>query len=493
MKFLQKSIKMLSLLLFLMVIIIVIAACSDDTGSTDVQTSDPDTDVNDETESVITTDGIVYEIPANIDFNGFDFRIITHDPSTYVWNYITLDIESPTGDTLDDALYERNLAVEELLGINIEPRYEGFDIFTKINNDVASGSNDYDASLVRYMEIKNMLYNGSLVDLMTIDTIDLSQFWWEQSSVENLSITNKLYMVDGYIGYGSMDDTWVMFFNKGLIENHMLDHPYDLVKNGKWTAEKVNEYMKVIALDIDGDGSYASSAAGDIMGLYTNTENFVGLTHSFGELLITKNSSDVPTLNIGTENFNNVAEKIHTFMQQPYVSLGSDQKTISVFGDDKVLFMTEILKYMRDFREMETDYGIVPLPKYDETSDTNKSYVALSCPMLVVMNNKTGDDLRRVGTICEVLSAEGYRTMRPAYFNTSIEGKFARDPQTVDMINLIVSNRTFDIGVVLEIGNMRNGLVNTLNSDTLAFSAFVGSSSEMYDAEIQKAIDLLND
>ena len=53
--------------------------------------------------------------------------------------------------------------------------------------------------------------------------------------------------------------------------------------------------------------------------------------------------------------------------------------------------------------------------------------------------------LRNWRALLEALSAESYRTVTPAYFETALKGKYSRDSETGHMLDIIVSGVYLDL------------------------------------------------
>lgn len=77
--------------------------------------------------------------------------------------------------------------------------------------------------------------------------------WWDQRANEDLTVGGKLYFTTGDISILDNMCTMVLFFNKQLIEDNSLDDPYELVKNGTWTLDKLFAMSEKVANDLDGD------------------------------------------------------------------------------------------------------------------------------------------------------------------------------------------------------------------------------------------------
>ena len=53
----------------------------------------------------------------------------------------------------------------------------------------------------------------------------------------------------------------------------------------------------------------------------------------------------------------------------------------------------------------------------------------------------TATNLERTGIITEALSAESYKRVIPAYYETALKTKYARDDESVQMLDMIANSR----------------------------------------------------
>ena len=101
-----------------------------------------------------------------------------------------------------------------------------------------------------------------------------------------------------------------------------------------------------------------------------------------------------------------------------------------------------------DMRNMGSLYGIVPMPKLDETQDQYYSYAhdtmtAYGIPLTVV-----DEELEMVGAFMEALAAESYRTLTPAYYELALKTKYVSDEESVQMLDLVIDSFYVDAGVL---------------------------------------------
>ena len=86
--------------------------------------------------------------------------------------------------------------------------------------------------------------------------------------------------------------------------------------------------------------------------------------------------------------------------------------------------------------------------------------VSLSCSDTIIIP-KSASDLERTGAIIEALSAEGYYTLKPAYYETVLKGKSVRDDESSEMLDIIFANRVYDLEYMYDWGGIVAPLYNS--------------------------------
>jgi hypothetical protein len=96
-----------------------------------------------------------------------------------------------------------------------------------------------------------------------------------------------------------------------------------------------------------------------------------------------------------------------------------------------------------NLRAMETDFGIIPTPKYDEYQENYFTFVEMSSSMVSV---PVTADLNFTGHIAEALAYESVSTVTPAFYDLTLQTKTARDDESEAMLDIIFNNKIFDLG-----------------------------------------------
>ena len=99
-------------------------------------------------------------------------------------------------------------------------------------------------------------------------------------------------------------------------------------------------------------------------------------------------------------------------------------------------------------RGMEQEFGVVPMPKYDEVQKEYRTllhdqFTVFSIP--VTIGEKCFDEM---GAVLEAMASVSYKTVRPAYYETTLRTKIANDPQSAHMFDIIIDNIYIDAGII---------------------------------------------
>ena len=71
------------------------------------------------------------------------------------------------------------------------------------------------------------------------------------------------------------------------------------------------------------------------------------------------------------------------------------------------------------------------------------SHQALAVPV-------TSNNIEMIGAVTEVLNAESWKLVTPAYYDVALKVKATRDMESVEMLDQIFNSRIFDFGYVYD-------------------------------------------
>lgn len=421
---------------FLAVIIVFFTtACAQQTQNA----SDTETHAETTVESETT-----YPRPAieKTDFGGETFMILYSEWGLYT-DYFFADEQ--TGEQMNDAIYKRTLSVEEYLGIDIDQHSvpSVVDIMPTINASVMGGSDDYQLVLTHCIQdLGNMMVSGLLLNWDNIPHISWDPKYWNETIRDTMSIDGKLYYAAS--SYMIADPNGFLF-NKQMIDEYRLPNPYQLVREGKWTLDTLYEMVRAVSTDLDGDGKYTVN---DLYGLAAESDWMLNsFMYGCDQYMVKRDETGGFVLDMYNEKTVTMTQKLydlfhggnHTYLW-PF---RTPVENTLLINSGRVLFNIIPLHDSKIYRQSEVDFGILPFPKFDESQ---KNYITLDWGGLMCVPSVT-QKADMIGMACELLAYESLTTTIPAYYDVLLTGKFARDEESVEMLNIIFSTIVYDSGM----------------------------------------------
>ena len=423
-----------------------------------------------------------YEFPeANLD--GYVFRI--YNGTTFNderWTSIELTAERETGDPVNDAVYHRNALIEEKFNIKITEQIEERSILgDKVSRSVLAGLDEWDAVFVGPVVCAPMATNGIFVNLNTISTLNLGAPWWDQNARQSFALDGTLMFTATDAHINNCGYMWITFYNKAIIRDLGLDDLYSVVREGKWSLDLMYGYAKAAASDLNGDGRFTGA---DRFGITTHAQVILAFTLGMDFSPITLDSGGYPVINPPSERYIAGADKVRELMDRAAgLFIGQEQldggskiadlpaefaAPTNVFAAGRALFYSEVLSAFWGLRNMEDDYGMIPIPKYDEAQQEYYSWMGIAAPS--VMIPKSNENPERTGLILDALSAVSSTVLMDGFYEVTVLRKASRDDESTKMLELMRKSRTFDLASVYNWGNLFNSYRDNIymkNSESL--------------------------
>lgn len=433
----------------------VCVSCQSQTGSDDeknTQISEKSGGTEDGGEEINSRESIPDNLPEK-DYKGYDFRFYTN-PGNSLESAIN-DKFAPgeeIGEVVNDAVFRRNRTVEERFNINIKTIDSGSQYdqhATKVKNSILAGDNAFDVAFLHIIMGPNLSLEGIAYNLLEIPHFDFNKPWWQKQTNEELTLAGKMFLGSNSIFYTGLSSTHVMYFNRQKIADYDLEMPYNSVFDGIWTYDMLFSMTKDLYEDLNGNEQKDSE---DFYG-YVGLSLFAGLWTSCDIPVLEKGGDEILKIGVNTEKTIKLIDKIYDwYYNSPGVLAKPDYTTgweLDMFANNKALFvLASINDAPTKFIASDVDYGIVPLPKYDTNQ---KNYMAFSGDQFfMVPHTAEGESLERTGIILEALSAEGYKKIIPAYYETALKIKYLQDEESVKVLDLINDCRTISFAYIYD-------------------------------------------
>lgn len=434
--------KFAAILLAVLAVGSTLASCGD-AGSTSAETKTLDSGA-DAAVTEAADPAAVYGL-ASEDFGGKELRFIvtgiTADCGS-PWECFDIYAEATTGDVVIDAVYERNLWIEELYNVKIteyKPTVET--AADTMRNAVSAGDDVADAVIESFNRLCGLASNGYLLDMASLPDLKLDSPWWDQGAIDGVSIGRKVYMATGDLLIVDNDATWVLMFNKQMAESLDYDF-YSMIDANEWLYEDLFEVSRSTAADLNGDGKM--KIADDQYGLVSAYNTPDALITAAGLTLAVKDENDIPVMATDLDRLTAVIAVAGEFYSDKNVVFGSDYtQAADAFVGGRAMFYSEVLQCVTRMRESETDFGMLPWPKFDQAQENYYSFMVAAAGHAVALP-ATLKESHMTSIVLDAMAAKSMDTLTVAYYDKALTQKYMRDETSIRMLDMILGSRIFD-------------------------------------------------
>ncbi len=404
---------------------------------------------------------INHDVPIDeLDYKGAEVVIASRPEDRYRREY-AMDADKRK-DQIDARVYKRNLAVEKELGVKIKVRdakelWTTDGITTFVTTESSSGSNAVDIISAYAAFAVTPALRGYYVNLLSNDMtyMDTTKGYWNQRYVKAATCYDQLYYIIGDMNLTVYDKSIVTFVNMTMAEelDYDPDDLYEKVLNNEWTIDYFYQICQEVGLE-EGD-NIPGASKGDIVAVssISDSEAYDGFLAAFDFQLLTENEDGSHSANVeGNVRLEDAADKLKDLYALPgaYVVAGTDP-SFEMFRGNQSLFLFEILYRNADkntaLREVTWNYGILPLPKYDEDQDHYLTTPQDAYNTMSVMN-KDSDRLEVISAVLELMTAKSYADVRPFYIEKVVKTKYVDGAKPVKMLDIIFEGASFDTAAV---------------------------------------------
>ena len=489
-----------SLLLAALALTSVMAACGDATGET-VETQKPAAETSDLTAE--TEETLKSLVPDGLDFGGEEIRILSS--SYFETDTFMMHVDEATGDVVNDAVYNRNLALESKFNVKFTYQDEylngsGIDSATQIRKFVTAGSDDYDIIFGCQYNLAPLVLDNIMLNLDGEEYLHLDQPWWYQNHIQEMSIGHgKTYFVTGDITLGVLRNMGCMYVNKQLYTQNYesVDDMYQEILDGKWTFDRLAQTCTEMYQDLNGNGSFDDD---DQYGIGVITANLTDhFTYAAGIRATTRDENNIPVLTMNNKKTVNHTQKLYSlYYENPGVRVfPADYNSLDIvmpnkFNENELLYLPGWFYTAELLRNMEVDYAVIPFPKYDESEPT---YLSLAHDISVTACLPTTcSKVEQSTAIMEEMAFLGYRDVLPAYYEVAIKVKYNRDSTDAAMqiLDIIHDNCTTDFAFIYNyalngLGLIERDLMGGKKSD---FSSAYAKKEKIFQKKLDELIEV---
>ncbi len=392
---------------------------------------------------------------ANLDFGGADVNFIIADADGDDYHYRSIYIkEEDADDTLNSKIYERNIKVQTLLNVNIvanDDAHKDTSLKEWFGATLQACDQSYDVIAARQYDDIQLALDGCILDLNTLDQygadyIKWDREYWATSYIDSLSFGDKTFWLTGDLCLRYTGGYYAIFVNSSMYDDILrptYGDIYDIVRSGNWTLDMLTEMVQQCYKD---DGNDKLDVEDQLGLMYPINDNTNGLAISSG-VIFTRYDDGIPknNVNAGNTTLINFMNKLRTLINTTGVYFYPDPCDVNHYIDafthfaaGNVCFVSGRLNMAELYlRDMETDYYVIPCPKYDTQQETYYTAVHDGINIYGINYHIEDERIASAAATLEAMAYYSYKDVRPVYYDSFLKFKYTRDDNAAEMIDLM--------------------------------------------------------
>lgn len=417
--------------LLLLVALLLSTSC----GQPTVETTETAADIAADTSSdVEETEALPDDLP-DTDLDGYNYRMMLHGTDIHVGNTY---VDELSGNTIDDAVFNKLTTVKDRFNCDISYTQATPDGLDPTQQSILAGDDAFDMVQGHDLSMMRGVMANLFVNAYDVPYFDFSKPWWPSATVESMTVAGQMYLMNNNISYRNLADIRMMFFNKELLTNNNIEYPYDLVREGTWTMDAMLAITEQGYVDLNGNGERDLD---DQYG-FVHANSFYCWMEPFTVEPYKKDADGNLYYDFDLARISTLAEKSYNLIfgaggyfngTETYVDT-----RVKTFAVGKTMFYYDKLEAaVLVYSDSEIQYGLLPMPKLDETQD---NYFSGSTDRPIAIPVTAGSHLETTGLVTEALNIEGYKQVFPAYYETALKSRYADQADDADMIEIAHQN-----------------------------------------------------
>lgn len=415
-------------------------------------------------------------------FNGYEFRILSvmfgGDEGAH-----RIMFEDYTGNPVNDALRDSTLYVEDRFDVRMSYISGGneFDTQTTTQNTIQAGDDAFDIVIGHDGLTFTLAKQGLFYNMYDIEQFNFDKPWWTPTA--DLSLCNQLYCASSYLSYLGIHWTRAIMMNKDYMGNLNIEIPYNDVREGTWTLDKMLAMVEGTSFDVDGNGKINSN---DEVGFCTGTQTYYCLQEAFDLSPYVHNDDGTVSFDFDLERMDTAVQKMRSLAQSSDYTQSGDGFGSEVFKlGSAMLVYGQIGDAYDIYRESDFSYGFLPTPKLDEMQG---DYINCCTDLPWAIPKTISEEQSNIiGTIVEAASCYNYKNVLPAYFDVAMKNRTADSPDDAEMLQLIADTRkiSFAFSYSMALNNVIGDLINSGNEVASYYASQEKSAQKTLEKLIQ--------
>ncbi len=507
--------KYLSLMICLALLAVFAVSCAGEEPTSVTESSEEMSEAESSAEESLPEEqSYVPDIYDGKDYAGRTFTVFsTYAESDPVFEFVyneDLD-EELLSESVNLAIKARNDKVYDKLGVEIKEEFfrsgrYGNEVLSQVRSHISGGLDEYSLYSLCLYDCATLATEGELYDLNGLENLNTKNPWWEQYFNDTVSIFGKLYFTIGDMTFNTMGSIHCIYYNADLIRSLGLEDPIDVANAGKWTIDKAIEYSKQYVNDSaepEGRMDYK-----DEFGWGGQDSDAYFLLYGTGVRAFSAEDAENAVLSINNETTINTIEKCKELMKGEWYCRGNDYFSVTsapmdliqdAFEEGRCMFFSHSL-YRTISLDMNDEFGILPLPKYNEEQDEYYSMLSTwRSNAYCIAANLSEEDAEFSAAVLDVLGYYSWKehgdSVCTNYYQKTLKNQKLVTEKSEAMLDLIYQSVGCDLAGIFRIGELSGNralndtLIDIVNGVHENFTSAYEKFEPTYQADLETVLD----
>ena len=410
----------------------------------------------------------------------------------------TVDKEGGSSQVINDAVYERNSLFEDFgnLKWDVVEKDAGA-LQTTVQNEASAPTGDFHLIDHRLGDSATLATGGFLYNMFDLG-MTLDGPWWDSGTAEFV-LAGGVYFMSGSLNFGDDGVTYVLIFNKEMQRTYQnsVPNPYQTARDGEWTLAYFYDVIQGISAD-NGDGKWDELDTYGFINTweYGNTFfigsdlRYINNTDDEGEITLfltdkaqMEKALDVLELSQAIYHNNNAS-----YMSPP----GEEGKGQTAFKENRGLFYGEVVNHLTPLtQEMEGEFGILPVPKYDKAQQFYRTWTHASGSTFSVTSAIPEAKAETMGILLEAYAVLSHQHLKPAYYDIMLTSRNVHDAESAEMMDLMFSNRVYEMSFYFNSFGFFELFKTATNDNTDSFSSNYAKKEKSFNRALKTLLGKL--
>ncbi len=431
-------------------------------------------------------------LPEKVNLGGYSYKAFVRsenkttgdtmedgNPSFYCEDFWIDSKGGEPEDALSYAVYMRNKEIESAYNAKIIQVKHTINMVQELGR-FYQNSEKFDLTIILAKSAATAATQNLLTDLNHLSGLDLTHKAYDQNSIKELSMANKLYYLSGDMNISTLDSVAPTVVNleryenyaEGIVESFDGDplyaDIYNLVTSGKWTMDTMLTIAELASSDADTSDGVLGSSEQDNVGYFQYAESAIYYFYGSGGRLTQMTEEGSPEFVVQSQKnqelYNYIYDKFHPNVRNVKYPYGySGPRKTNFITNANTLFTDMTLWDIRKdlYLNGTFEYGLLPTPVYEE-NDSYSSVVYFYNVVHLWAIPALCNDSEKAQIMMNVMAAyssiDRVGSTMDGYYTRTLYFTVAPNDQARKVMNIIKDSTVYDIALLYDWGGWRTNL-----------------------------------